>query len=222
MMAKRIAKLHSLEMPICKTPIYMETLVGKILQRIRDHRKVPLEEFAEEERKDAEYLRNFPFKEEFEWIRRSFNSINSRVVLCHNDLQRLNMVKLKDKDTIEDQLMILDYETVSYYYRGFEFGQYFRAWEVDWSLKKDPFIGIQYPNEEVRRQFLRDYLKEWKKLNPHLLIDEVTDSEDHLMKEVDFFAFVADFYIMEFFYDFAFRNCASITIVSISLLLIIP
>ena len=67
-------------------------------------------------------------------------------------------------------------------------------------------------NEEITRKFVRDYLDEWKMLNPKIVNE--TDDEDKIMKELDFFFIISDFFHLGFFIDLASRNMISVTLVS--------
>jgi len=208
--AEKVAVFHSLDMPIDKSHMYLEAFMARVIKDFESS-PVSIEEIDAEERESAKYLRDFPYEQESYWIKSIMPKLGSTVVCCHNDLQRLNIVKRTDKETLEEKLMILDYETICYHYRGFELGYYFRSWTQDWRHNKSPFIGNSFPDETIRRDFIRIYLSKLRELRPELVNDR--DSEEQLLMEIDFFAFIADFYITGFFVTWSWGNKSPISLV---------
>ncbi|RWS00243.1 Choline kinase alpha-like protein [Dinothrombium tinctorium] len=97
--AKKLAKIHSLDLPICKLPDYIEMLSEKFKVKSKT---INLDKFSEQECKIIENLIAFKIDDELKWLSAVASKIGHRVVLCHNDLSLDNfLIKTEDE---RDQL----------------------------------------------------------------------------------------------------------------------
>src|SRR5699024_10152436 len=121
----------------------------------------------------------------------------SPIVFCHNDLQEGNILLPSDekistlKSTklhhFENHIVFIDFEFCAYNYRGFDLGNHFCERMFDYSNPEWPHFYVyegQYPGEEDKRYFVREYLKQAKEFK----FDETIDTEDHLIREADFYS----------------------------------
>eukprot|EP00736_Rhodelphis_marinus_P002190 Rmarinus@m.23757 len=108
-------------------------------------------------------------------------TVESPTVMCHNDLLAGNI--LVDCDS--GDLMIIDYEYMSWNFRGFDLANHFCEY-AGGTDNGNPDYSL-FPDEPMRRQFLTVYLKAFK--------ESVSDTEvTSLCREVDIFTGLAHMY----------------------------
>jgi choline/ethanolamine kinase len=90
------------------------------------------------------------------------SALQSPLTFCHNDLICGNMMKYAD-----GRIIFIDYEYGSYNFRGYDFGNHFTEWTLDYTVKEWPKFRIvpsQYPSEEQQRTLFTSYLRRNKEL----------------------------------------------------------
>lgn len=95
--------------------------------------------------------------------------------------------------------LIFIYTKLRFNPRGLDIGHHFIHWLFTPDLKTMDFLSKQldYPDENIRRAFVEEYLKETKMLVDYEFED--IDSVDHVMMETDFFQMrVLHFWISNF------------------------
>ena len=194
-MASKLAKMHSLEMPLNKNP---KDLINIVRTRVTQHwehfkgivREKELPEGSPKELTElVETCYSFDWMELIDWFEKTLPSIKSRSVFSHNDMNLGNFLVFPNKSG-DDKITFLDFESAGYNHRGADIGHHFRHRQFD--VKKfnedggDTFDSkIAYPSEEERRVFIREYLRvAVKSYSP---VDEDVDNEDHLLLEVEFY-----------------------------------
>ena len=66
------------------------------------------------------------------------------------------------ENSLEPDLMIIDFEYCAYNYRAFDLANHFLEWTFDYSNPQFPFYyhrKEQFPTQEQRKRFIRVYLK---------------------------------------------------------------
>uniref|UniRef100_A0A7E4W5J7 Choline/ethanolamine kinase n=1 Tax=Panagrellus redivivus TaxID=6233 RepID=A0A7E4W5J7_PANRE len=180
--AKAIARIHKLDMPMKKKPTFLLGLLTQWMSQLSEHKKpqdvIPIPE---------KYSQWAPKSIMFEELGQHVDSMKeliakspSKVVFCHNDIVENNLLLVEsdsnDSETVNPELVLIDYEFASYNYRGFEFGNHFVEWSIDYDVKEPPFYEINtdlLPSEERMFEFILDYLKEYHS----------SDANDDLMEE---------------------------------------
>eukprot|EP01134_Creolimax_fragrantissima_P002060 CFRG2060T1 len=115
-------------------------------------------------------------------LRQHLDSLDSPVVFCHNDLLCNNILYNEKTETVA----FIDYEYGNYSYRGFDVGNHF----CEFAGMEDPVDYSLYPSEQFQREWLRNYLSEYRHKQ-----DFVTDEDvDTLYREVNKFALAAHIY----------------------------
>ena len=88
-----------------------------------------------------------------------------------------------------DKLVLIDYETCCFVWRGSDIGQHFHDRTVDVTAMTgeiDPKSSLEYPTEDERRYFIQEYLDEVEKLGTYQ-IDPELDSVETLLIEAEYF-----------------------------------
>jgi choline/ethanolamine kinase len=198
--ARKLAKFHSLDMPFDKKrhdksvdENYAEQLLKMDLSWIKEH-QAPLKEKGI----DVEFLLNYDFKDYTEWMAKFGTKVGGRNVFCIRDLNRLNCLIRDVPDRFNEVVTLIDYELADYSPRGLDLANFFNNWLLDIS-SPTKLSGLQYPPEEIRREFLKEYLNETKKLNYFKFDENGEDSLEHLMIETDFYVVVFALYLALFF-----------------------
>jgi len=131
-------------------------------------------------------------KQEVEFQKSIILPLNSPVVFCHNDLLLANFMY----NSKTEQFYVIDYEYANYNYRGYDLGNHFAEWIIDYTRKDYPkfyFKPENYPSHSERDTFIRTYLTKAKQLNGQ---DNPTleDSEiSQIQKEIDHFLLLSHF-----------------------------
>jgi len=128
------------------------------------------------------------FESEYVFLKEMLTQIRSPIVFSHGDLQENNI--LCDRGTGE--LHFIDFEYSSYNYRGFDFGNHFCEWSIEYSdkLPNGFLINVEnYPSAEQRLVFFTSYLNEFH-LDPVNFQKEI----DSLEREAELFTLFSHFY----------------------------
>jgi len=182
--ARKLATVHTLDVPINKEPTWLWDTFSQWLDSIRRvDQKRPIHKLERE-------LMSFDFESEIQWLKPFLLSCHSPTVFCHNDLQEGNIL-LPENTSIknfDDTIVCIDFEWCAYNYRGFDLGNHFDERMYDYSNPDWPhfyYYADQYPSEHEKRLFVREYMKNSKNLPK----DKAT--EDQLIKEADYFVLAA-------------------------------
>lgn len=173
--AKMLAHFHStkIDFEIRRDPVIFET-IEKWSQTIK------LENFFEEDFINLE--------SEVAFLQEKIKTLDSPVVFSHNDLQENNI--LNNPETHE--LHFIDFEYANFNYRGFDLGNHFCEWTIEYNDKYDSGFQItlgNYPTKEQRLSFFNHYL------DPSCLEDSQKDAQiDSLYKETEFFTLISHMY----------------------------
>eukprot|EP01127_Copromyxa_protea_P013077 TRINITY_DN3477_c0_g1_i1.p1 TRINITY_DN3477_c0_g1~~TRINITY_DN3477_c0_g1_i1.p1 ORF type:complete len:615 (+),score=145.20 TRINITY_DN3477_c0_g1_i1:187-1845(+) len=154
---QNIANMHNCEMDLDRQPQVFENLF-LWLDNARNVTSVDPEQRALLEKFDFALIES-----ELIELKARLKALDSPILFCHNDLLAGNMMY----DEEGDDLFFIDYEYGSYNYRGFEFGNHFCEWTLDYSLEEMPKFRIipeNYPTPEQQEQLFTAYLRQWKRL----------------------------------------------------------
>ena len=90
----------------------------------------------------------------FIFSRKAVERVNSPLVFCHNDLQCGNILLREGSDalaSIDDSIVVIDYEFCSYNYRAFDIANHLCEWMFDYNHKEWPFFHCEkdkFPSKE--------------------------------------------------------------------------
>jgi len=124
---------------------------------------------------------------EVNFIKEKIISVNSPIVFSHNDLQENNI--LHNPDTQE--LYFIDFEYSKYNFRGFDFGNHFCEWAIEYNSEFEHGYEIKLENYPTKEQQMTFF---WHYLNENLLHNQTCPSEqdiESLLKEAQCFTLVS-------------------------------
>eukprot|EP01102_Stenamoeba_stenopodia_P000226 TRINITY_DN10194_c0_g1_i1.p1 TRINITY_DN10194_c0_g1~~TRINITY_DN10194_c0_g1_i1.p1 ORF type:complete len:618 (+),score=161.12 TRINITY_DN10194_c0_g1_i1:61-1854(+) len=152
LIAKKLAVMHSFDMPFPAIPSLFESL-SNWLQAAR------AVSFPNDFIKDriVKEMNLEALDEEVEKLQILLESLNSPIVFCHNDLQEGNIMW----DQADENIRFIDFEYGNYNYRGFDIANHFCEWMFDYSKQEYPYFTTEpgrYPTETQMKHFLRNYL----------------------------------------------------------------
>ncbi|KPM08212.1 choline/ethanolamine kinase-like protein 3 [Sarcoptes scabiei] len=194
--ARKLAIVHNLNVPIKKEATWLNDWANVWITNIR---KINI---TNEMNPLMKELIRFDYENEFEILKTILSQCASPIVFCHNDLQEGNILLTSNQeqlprllsempsendDHFNDQIVFIDFEFCAYNNRGFDIGNHFCERMFDYSNPEWPHFYSdlnEYPNEQAQRDFVREYLKQWKELKQ---CDDEFDNENHLIKEAEFY-----------------------------------
>lgn len=178
--ARSYARLHSLRLPLRKDSFAL--VVQKLSQdsqRKRD--QVRRELLAVEDSTALEFAAIFhdtDWTRELKWVSDLFERHHCKTTVTHGDPNYLNIL-VKNFDS-ECRTVLIDYETVSYSYRGIDIGGHFNERMYCYNQPDSQLTGYAPPGIDEQRLFCEVYLEEMRDLG-----EKVSEHEtvDHLMLE---------------------------------------
>lgn len=182
-LSQKIAQIHTMTLPISKNVNVIFDFILNFNQQGQVSLESLLSSFDSEKHQILIELFDLDIPKEVEWLKKNAQKLQSRQVFCHNDLKFGNIGIRSDKELIEEQIFIFDFENCSYGYRGFDVGFFLLSFEFDFTKEKF-WEHLKFPSEDVVNQVLDEYLKEWERLfqnfNPEI------DNREHLLMECEF------------------------------------
>jgi choline/ethanolamine kinase len=213
--AKKLANVHTLDVPIHKEPTWLFDTISNWLDGVRS-RSIDDVPISIGNRKLIRQLMAFDYESEILWLKKVLKACKSPVLFCHNDLQEGNILlpdvqqavaKKKRKSNgpngpngpelpiiTEDRVVLIDFEYCSYNYRGFDIANHFCEWAFDYSNPSYPCFYANegdYPSDKQRRQFVRDYLNQFRRQSKDEPIEQ--DTEEHILMEAEYFMLASHF-----------------------------
>lgn len=181
--AKEMVRLHSLKSDsaddIKTTPGLFPKLKKWLLVA-----PTSFDESSKQERFVTEIGSLEKLKDEYELLKTTIESMDTSVVMSHNDLLLKNIIY----DETTDKISFIDHEYAMFNYRPYDIGNHFCEYagvdDVDFS---------RYPDKQYQLEWLRSYLEEWNTHNG--LTCAVTDEEvQKLYVQVNKCALAAHFF----------------------------
>ena len=132
-------------------------------------------------------------EKEMEFVKKILSTVKTKEVLLHFDCQFLNvLVRNEASPKTGLKTVLVDYELCLYGPRMIDFGGHFCGRMMDAAGEKSMVSGHDYPPEDQRKLFLREYLQEIQRLDPNNF-DPKIDNEEHLMLESEVGSLVYSF-----------------------------
>ena len=193
--AKKLARVHGMEVPIDKRP---RDFIKSAREFFSKHWSSYLR--IEQFQKDKLFLQDLSDQDreliriscECDWIQiiKFYEEIvplfKTKIVFSLNDLDKSNTLVSPAKKG-DDKVTLIDYEFAGYNSRGCDIGYHFRHRRIDSSLLVKGINAFEhqlaYPTEDARRFFIKCYLDEgrrcWKEFHESL------DNENNLLLEAE-------------------------------------
>ncbi|XP_037913443.1 choline/ethanolamine kinase isoform X3 [Hermetia illucens] len=105
--AAKMAKIHSLNLPISKEPEWMWKSMGRWLKNIKTVFETTKHDCSPHNRDIIQEIRKTDLSKEVEWLKSVIESSNYPVLFCHNDLQEGNIL-VKGLPESDERLMPRD------------------------------------------------------------------------------------------------------------------
>jgi len=154
LVAKNLAKFHKIKL---SKSIPVE---ARLFETIDDwFQKASTTTFDDPEHVNSQLITKIDFQfiyKEFEILKSRIIELNPPIVLSHNDLQENNMLIHKTTN----EIFFIDFEYSGYNYRGFDFGNHFCEWSIEYNLPTPGFKvdTKKFPNRTQMTQFITDYI----------------------------------------------------------------
>ncbi|KHJ93021.1 Choline/ethanolamine kinase [Oesophagostomum dentatum] len=205
-----LARVHTLDVPITKEPEIMKcarTWLEKFRQTDGGARPIDIRCTAASVPSHCHpsSITCDQLEEELNFVEEFLEKSRSPVVFSHNDLQEGNILLFADYhldgngaiqskvngETTVEPLVLIDFEYCSYNYRGFDLGNHFCEYGIDYNCDEPPYYKIyeeMFNVKAERRGFCKAYRDEVYKMrdtceNPHFPSDLVTgDREEDLAR----------------------------------------
>ncbi len=183
---RKLARFHALELPVPKKKRDLLSISATHQDNYVKENIIKLAKRVDIDPNECSYL-DEDYVAEHAFLRSFESKVGGRLVLCHGDLNKNNILVRDTPDKFDERVMLIDYELAATDYRGCDLASILisRIFE----MKDDGSFQIvcEWPNDDYRRMIFTEYLKETKKLNYFEFDANGVDSIDHVMMEVDFF-----------------------------------
>lgn len=210
--ARKLANVHTLDVPINKEPTWLFTTMQNWLETAMLFKSgdgvLPETASKKSAAAAAKQLLDFDFQEELEWLEPFLKKVKSPTVFCHNDLQEGNILlpdlsgqkpasALKNKSGhkrptsySDDSVVLIDFEYCSYNYRASDIANHFCEWACDYSNPDYPYFYVKmsnFPSETQRRAFITEYLKQSKRTEQQQPLSVSSEEVNRILFETDHF-----------------------------------
>jgi thiamine kinase-like enzyme len=184
--ARGYARLHSLRLPLRRDGF--RGVMGEFVEGVQSKRADVVRSLKAVGNLAAErYAGVFEATDwvaEMEWVAGLFEKHDCKITVTHGDTNFLNvLVRPTSTDQKDDEndnrIVLIDYETVSYSYRGFDIGGHFSERMYCYSQPDSQLTGYPAPNVEEQRAFCEAYLRELRTLG----VEECDDTVEQLLLE---------------------------------------
>lgn len=181
-----LARIHSTDVPIAKVPKDVFISAVQIKDTFFQHQKESFltSEALKKAGVDVQTIVDFDYDTEFKWLKGALDKFDfQRSVLSLMDLNFENCLVRKNPPPGLLKVLLIDYEFSSYRFRGYDIFSHFMFRMV--RIKDNDRSGEPYPSEDDRRDFIRMYLNEFKRLGCRDFDENGLDSVDHVLGEVE-------------------------------------
>lgn len=190
---RKIAFVHSLDMPLPKNDDWVERMYNVFAPRLHKLKPFPSSILDDEVIGPlARQVSQFPLIHELEWLRNNVQHLQSEFVFSHNDITRRNVLVLFPDDPSADnpvpldrQVMLIDFGDCYYNHRAYDLACFLRCISSDYQLKADVTFDPYVHSEDHIRKMLKLYLDERRMSSNETQIDQ-------LQFEVHLFMLLAD------------------------------
>ncbi|XP_037049449.1 choline kinase alpha-like [Bradysia coprophila] len=183
---RKLARFHALQLPVSKRKRDLLHMSATYQNEFKKENLLKLVERVGGNSDDYSFL-DEGYAAEHAFLRSFESKVGGRIVLCHGDLNKNNILIRDTPDQFNERVMLIDYELCATDYRACDIAGVLLARMVE--AKDGCFEKVcDWPDVEYRRMVIAEYLNETKKLNYFEFDATGVDSVDHVMMEVDFFA----------------------------------
>lgn len=183
---RKLARFHALQLPVPKKKRELLDISATMQDKYNHDKLMKLAERVGRDLNDSPYL-NEDYRAEHDFLRSFESKIGGRLVLCHGDLNKNNILVRDTPDKFDEHIMLIDYELAATDYRGIDLAGLLLGRMFE--MKDDGYFEIvcEWPDDDYRRMMVTEYLNETKKLNYFEFDENGVDSVEHVLMEMDFF-----------------------------------
>lgn len=191
--AGKLAGFHQLQLPLCKTPRWLDQVLDKWFNKALG--------LTFEDDSNQQFMKQimaFDLDEERIFIKKLLSQTKSPVVFGHNDCQEGNILLTSGENTDQKNLILIDYEYASYNFREFDFANHFVEWSMNYCIKEAPYFSLKpedFPSREQQLIFIRAYLAANREMGVYQpgCHGDSADEEEAILREVKRFCPVSHF-----------------------------
>uniref|UniRef100_A0AC35U7P8 Choline/ethanolamine kinase n=1 Tax=Rhabditophanes sp. KR3021 TaxID=114890 RepID=A0AC35U7P8_9BILA len=206
--AKRLSRVHLLDVPIWKEPDYLCDAMERWITQLFS--SVGIDEIVSSPEKFQEWmpegLTYGMIWDEVKKLASLLSNCQSNVVFGHNDLNPGNILlpksssgnirqgsigdesayrknQLRAFNPYDPKLVLIDFEYASYNYRGFDFANHFVEYSINYDIDHYPHYMIteeNFPVDDKMKNFFISYAYE---INPNLNDEDLTKESEKMLKE---------------------------------------
>ncbi|CAG2111409.1 unnamed protein product, partial [Medioppia subpectinata] len=184
LLGQKLAKLHSMEMPVIK-----DNSQNRMNSMFSDNYFSPkmrqsLKEGAVYEeimRNNYQTFHTLDLSAEMSWLKPIILDLKSPIVFIHNDFNRKNILirETNNENLQQMDIYLIDFDFSSYNYRGIDFGTYFSSW----CHREIPYGFGEYPTDDQMLVFIDAYIREMTAINGNSFTQLEINSRQRLIKE---------------------------------------
>ncbi|CAG2108024.1 unnamed protein product, partial [Medioppia subpectinata] len=186
LLAQRLARLHTTEMPVPKdnTKMWLNSNFGDnnwFDDTIRQSLKEGLV-YQEIQRHQYETLQTLDLLAEMSWLKKIVVDLKSPIVFSHNDFNRKNILmrETNDENSQQMDIYLIDFDFSSYTYRGIDLGNYFGTWGQKWPN----YDWEEFPTDDQMLVFIDAYIREMTAINGNSFTQLEINSRQRLIKDI--------------------------------------
>jgi len=156
--ARNVALVHSLEVPVSKEPTWLGDTLRSYVDKLSPIRP---ENVPREERDHAVNIATWDLRYEVDWLMNLLKLFNCPVVFSHNDINTGNIL-VREDGSDWDPVVFIDYEFAAYNYRAYDIANHFNEWMYDYGRKDFPYYyrnTEKYPSQKEQERWVKMYLK---------------------------------------------------------------
>ncbi|CAG2181819.1 unnamed protein product, partial [Oppiella nova] len=141
---KKLAAVHAMKVPIKVNTNWIFDDFPKFYET--GYKKFPINQMIDE--LNCETLKKHDLKEEMQWLFNAITKSKCPIVFSHHDFRGSNIMITEPND----EIILCDFESSSYGYRGSDFGSIALEWGRDSSEFGKPYR--KYPNDETLKALI--------------------------------------------------------------------
>lgn len=170
--AKKLATVHSLDVPIDRNNTWLTERLDEWSEfLINLGGSITLNDgLGHSTREIARKLLAIDFVREIKFLRGILDRTRSPIVFSHNDLHQGNILLAKyskKRPTLEERIVLIDFEYCSYNYRAYDIANHFCEWCFEYDTPEYPHFELsedRFPSKSAQRNFIRHYVDQRRKL----------------------------------------------------------
>ncbi|XP_054157306.1 choline/ethanolamine kinase-like [Oppia nitens] len=171
---EKLARVHAMDVPIKKSEWFLNELY-----KFYDKSTKKTELFALLNKSDIFAKNNL--KDEINWIRDIIQKSDSPLVFTHNDFRSNNIMVLENSiPETGQQIVLCDFDSSGYGYRGQDFGAIMSEWGRTPNDVKKPHY---FPDDSILRSIFDIYVKETERLFGKEYCEAKRVTIDEIIKE---------------------------------------